>query len=67
MNIARKVELYNQAAHLAREHLDRHGKLDESAGAATRLHEIIRRQIALGVDDPVAIAAAAIRELDERI
>jgi len=66
VNIARKVELYNQASHLARAHLSQRGELDESASVTARLHESIRRQITLGADDPVVIAAAVIRELHER-
>jgi hypothetical protein len=63
MSIARKVELYHQAFRLAYEHISKHGDLNERAGIVAGLHDAIRRVLLTGTEDVVAIAAAAIRDL----
>ena len=66
MGIARKVELYHQAFRLAHEHISKHGDLNDRAGIVADLHEAIRRALLTGAQDVVAIAAAAIRELQSQ-
>jgi hypothetical protein len=66
MGIARKVELYNQAFRLAHEHISKHGDLNDRAGIVADLHDAIRRVLLTGAEDVVAIAAAAIRELQSQ-
>ena len=66
MGIARKVELYQQAFHLAREHIAKDGDLNGRAGIVKHLHEAIRRELQAGATDAVAIAASAIRALQAR-
>jgi hypothetical protein len=63
MGMARKIERYNQAYQLAREYNSKNGYLNGKAGIVVRLHDAIRQQLQTGADDPVAIAAGAIRAL----
>jgi len=63
MGIARKVELYNQAFQLARDHVAKDPGLNDRAGITKVLHDAIRHELQTGVSDPVAIAANAIRTL----
>jgi hypothetical protein len=66
MGIARKVELYHQAFRLAHEHISKYGDLNGQAGIVADLHDAIRRELITGAEDVVAIAAAAIRELQSQ-
>ena len=66
MGIARNVELYNQAFQLAREHIAKDHDLNERAGIVKHLHDAIRRELHSGAADVVAIAANAIRHLQEQ-
>jgi hypothetical protein len=63
MGIARNIEIYHQAFHLAREHIARDGDLNGRAGIVKQLHEAIRHELQSGASDVVAIAANAIRKL----
>jgi len=65
-DIARRIKLYSRAFQLAREHIASDSALTDRAGIATELHEVIRREIAAGQSDVVAIAAAAVRILQAR-
>lgn len=42
---ARKVELYNQALRLARDHIAKDPALNDRAGITTRLHGAIRHEL----------------------
>jgi hypothetical protein len=66
VNIARRIELYNQAVRLACDYIAQNSDLKDRAGMAVQLHEAIRHQLLAGSDDPVAVAAAAIRALEAR-
>jgi hypothetical protein len=63
MGIARKIELYNQAFQLARDHIAKDADLNDRAGITKQLHDAIRHELQAGVTDPVAVAAHAIRTL----
>jgi len=63
MGIARKIELYNQAFQLARDHIAKDPDLKDRAGITKQLHDAIRNELQAGVTDPVAVAANAIRML----
>ena len=63
MGIARNIEIYQQAFHLAQEHIARDGDLNGRAGLVKHLHEAIRHELQSGVSDVVTIAANAIRKL----
>ena len=63
MGIARNIELYQQAFHLAREHIAKDSDLNGRAGLVKHLHEAIRNELQAGAADAVAIAANAIRTL----
>jgi hypothetical protein len=63
MGIARKIELYNQAFQLARDHIAKDRDLKDRAGITKQLHDAIRHELQAGVADPVAVAANAIRTL----
>ncbi len=65
-DIERRIRLYSQAFQLAREHIATDRALDERPGIAKELHDLIRREIAVGFADPVAIAAIAVREMQAR-
>jgi hypothetical protein len=66
MGIARKIELYNQAFQLARDHIAKDPDLKDRAGITKQLHDAIRHELQAGVADPVAAAANAIRMLQAR-
>jgi hypothetical protein len=61
--IAQKVMIYQQAFQLARDHLAKDQCLTDRAGLVRYLHDAIRREIAVGLEDPVAVAAGAVRSL----
>ncbi|HZT27997.1 MAG TPA: hypothetical protein VFA57_20080 [Pseudolabrys sp.] len=63
MGIAHRIELYNQASRLARDHIANDPELKGRAGLIKHLHEAIRHEIASGVTEPVTVAANAIRRL----
>jgi hypothetical protein len=63
MGIARNIEIYQQAFHLAREHIAKDGDLNGRDGIVKHLHEAIRHELQAGAADVVAIAANAIRKL----
>jgi hypothetical protein len=63
MGIARKIELYNQAFQLARDHIAKDPDLNDRARITKQLHDAIRHELQAGVTDPVAVAANAIRVL----
>ena len=65
-DIARRIELYNQAFQLAHEHVAKDQALRERPGISKELHDAIRRQIADGASDVVAVAAAAVRAVEAR-
>ena len=65
-DIARRIELYNQAFQLAHEHIARDQMLRERPDIGKELHDAIRRQIANGTSDVVAVAAGAVRALEAR-
>jgi hypothetical protein len=64
--IAHRVELYNQSFQLAREHIAKDPALNSRADLAKQLHDAIRRELNSGSDDVVAIAASAVRALQQR-
>jgi hypothetical protein len=64
--IARKVELYNQSFQLAREHVAKDTALNGIADVVKQLHDAIRRELSSGSDDAVAIAASAVRALQQQ-
>jgi hypothetical protein len=63
MGIARKIELYNQAFQLARDHIANDPDLNDRAEITKLLHDAIRHELQAGVTDPVVAAANAIRML----
>jgi len=63
MGIARNIEIYHQAFHLAREHIAKDIDLNGQAGIVKHLHEAIRHELQSGASDVVAIAANAVRRL----
>ena len=65
-DIARRIKLYNQAYQLVSERIAENRALCGRPGVEKELHDIIRRQIAAGSTDVVAIAAAAVRQLQAR-
>jgi hypothetical protein len=65
-DIARRIKLYNQAFQLAFEHVADDGAPGERPDFGKQLHDLVRREIAVGVSDPVAIAATAVRTLEAR-
>ena len=65
-DIARRIELYNQAIQQAHEHIARDQMLRERPDIGKELHDAIRRQIANGTSDVVAVAAGAVRALEAR-
>jgi hypothetical protein len=65
-DIARRIKLYQQAFQLAFEHVADDSALSGRPDFGKQLHDIVRHEIAVGVSDPVAIAAAAVRELEAR-
>ncbi len=64
--IARRIKLYNQAFQLAHEHVANDDVMFARPSVVKALHDLIRREIAVGIDDPVSIAATAVRELEAR-
>jgi hypothetical protein len=64
--IARKVELYNLAFQLAREHVAKDTALNGTPDIVKQLHDAIRRELNSGSDDAVAIAASAVRALQRQ-
>lgn len=67
MGIARKIELYNQALQLARDHIAKDPILNDRAGISKRLHDAIRHELQAGVADPVEVAVNAIRTLQTQL
>jgi Tfp pilus assembly PilM family ATPase len=65
--IATRIKLYQQAFQLAREHIAKDHALNDRAGIAHHLHEAIKREIATGKDDVIAIAASAVRALQQNL
>ena len=63
MGVARNIEIYQQAFHLAREHIAKDRDLNGRAGIVKHLHETIRYELQSGATDVVVIAANAIRKL----
>ena len=63
MGIARNIEIYQQAFHLAREHIAKDIDLNGRAGIVKHLHEAIRHELQSGTSDVVTIAATAVRKL----
>jgi hypothetical protein len=61
--IAKKIKIYQQAFQLARDHVAKDQGLADRAGLVRHLHDAIRREIAVGLEDPVAVAAEAVRSL----
>ena len=66
MGIAHRIELYQQAFQLARDHIAKAPDLTDRAGLAKELHDAIRYELQAGAEDPVAIAANAIRVLQAK-
>ncbi len=65
--IAKKILLYQQAFQLARDHVPKDRALMDKAGIVSHLHDAIRQEIALGTEDPVGIAASAVRALQRHV
>jgi hypothetical protein len=65
-DIAHRIKLYNQAFQLAHEHVAKDDVTVGRPSMVKALHDLIRREIAVGIDDPVSIAATAVRELEAR-
>ena len=53
-DIARRIKLYNQAFQLAHEHVANDDVMFERPDVVKALHDLIRREIAVGIDDPSA-------------
>ena len=65
-DIAHRIKLYNQAFQLAHEHVAKDDVTIKRPSVVKALHDLIRREIAVGIDNPVTIAATAVRELEAR-
>jgi hypothetical protein len=64
--IARKIELYNLSFQLARDHVAKDTALNGIPDVVKQLHDAIRRELNSGSDDAVAIAASAVRALQQQ-
>ena len=62
--ISQNIERYNSAYRLAWKHVSELQKRTDR-NIAFRLHESIRRQLKEGADEPVFIAAEALRDIEK--